>query len=69
MSKKFGCGASVSNDEVHGEVILVQGDIEEEDKFTNFIQKELKQYNIPLDKVIFEEKKKPKTEEEGESDK
>lgn len=28
FGKKFACGASVTQDEIYGEVILVQGDIE-----------------------------------------
>ena len=54
MGKKFACGVSVSMDEVHGECIQVQGDIEENDRFMDFIANELAQYKIPEDKVKFE---------------
>ena len=60
MGKKFACGCSVSMDEVHGEVIQVQGDIEEENRLMDFIQGELGAHNIPKSKVVFEGKGKEK---------
>ena len=62
MSKKIGCGANVTTDDKYGECIQIQGDVEE--RLADFLDKDMAQYNIPSDRIIFEEKKKKKAAEE-----
>ena len=52
LGKKMATGASVSNDEQLGEVIIVQGDIDEGGKFLEFVESDLSQYKITKDKVV-----------------
>jgi translation initiation factor 1 (eIF-1/SUI1) len=67
MSKKFSCGANVTEDEKYGECIQIQGDIEE--KFMEFAEKELAKYKVPMERIKFEEvKKKKKAEGEAAGD-
>lgn len=56
FGKKFACGSSVATDEIYGECISVQGDIEYD--LLDLIEddKDLKKLNIPIEKVEFEEK-------------
>jgi density-regulated protein DRP1 len=59
MGKKFACGGSVLADDKYGECVQVQGDIA--DKINEFVEKEMKKYNIPIDQiVIIDESKKKK---------
>lgn len=64
MSKRFSCGANVTEDEKYGECIQIQGDIQA--GFMDFAEKELAKYKVPLERIKFEEvKKKKKAEDEG----
>jgi translation initiation factor 1 (eIF-1/SUI1) len=58
MSKKFACSAAVTTEDKYGECIQIQGDIEE--RFDEFLASDLGKYNIPANKVKFEEVKKKK---------
>jgi density-regulated protein DRP1 len=60
MGKKFACGAAASEDEVLGEVIVVQGDIEE--RFPDFVNSELAKYKVPANRIEFISKEKKKKE-------
>lgn len=56
MSKRFGTGAAamtVEYKEINQEGIQVQGDVEE--RIEDFILNDLKQYNIPMEMVNFED--------------
>ena len=56
MSKRFGTGAAamqVEYKDLHCEGIQVQGDVEE--RLEEFINTELKQFNIPGDMLFFED--------------
>ena len=61
MGKKFACGACVADDDKYGECIQIQGDIQE--RFIDFVENELSKYNVPLERVKFEEVKKKKKAE------
>lgn len=56
FSKKFSCGAGHALDDIYGECITVQGDVEYD--LWDFLNedKELKKLNIPMEKVIWEDK-------------
>lgn len=56
FGKKFACGSSLAKDDLYGDVISVQGDIEYD--LMDFMEedKELIAMNIPIDKIIFEDK-------------
>ena len=56
FGKKFSCGSAVASDDQYGEFVQVQGDIE--DKLLDFIEqdKDMIALNIPLEKIIFEDK-------------
>ena len=58
MSKKFACSATVANDDKYGECIQLQGDLEV--RFDEFVNTDLAKYNIPADKVHFEDTDKKK---------
>ena len=58
MSKKFACSAAVTTEDKYGECIQIQGDIQ--DRFDEFLESDLGKYNIPHNKVKFEEVKKKK---------
>lgn len=58
MSKKFACSAAVTTEDKYGECIQIQGDIQE--RFYDFLDSDLSKYNIPQNKVKFEEVKKKK---------
>jgi translation initiation factor 1 (eIF-1/SUI1) len=62
MSKRFACSAAVTTEDKYGECIQLQGDIEE--RFKEFYEAELNKFNIPEDKIKFEEVKKKKAEGE-----
>ena len=56
MSKRFGCGAAamqIEYKELHCEGIQVQGDVEE--RFEEFLNADLKQFNISYEMVTFED--------------
>ena len=55
FGKRFACGSSVTQDEIYGEVILVQGDIEYELLEYFESDKDMSKLNIPAEKVVFEE--------------
>lgn len=64
MKKKFACGASVADDDKHGECIEIQGDVEE--RFIDIMEAELAKYGVTEDKIKFEDvKKKKKATAEG----
>ena len=60
MSSKFGkhfsCGCNVATDDIYGEHIQVQGDIE--DKLEMYLEndKDMQKLNIDLNKIMFEDK-------------
>ena len=58
MSKKFACSASVTTDDKYGECIQLQGDIQE--RFIEFVETDLAKYNVPVNKVSFEDTDKKK---------
>lgn len=58
MGKKFACGSAVADDDKHGECIQLQGDISL--RFMDFAEAELSKYNIPPERIKFEEVKKKK---------
>ena len=67
MGKKFACGASVADDDKHGECIQIQGDVEE--RFIDMMEVELAKYKVTEDKIKFEAvKKKKKATAEGHDD-
>ena len=66
MGKHFSCSASVVESDKYGECIQVQGDIQE--RFEQFVEKELAKYNVPWAKVKFEDVKKKKKAEAAEDD-
>lgn len=61
MGKKFACGACFADDDKYGECIQIQGDVAE--RFLDFVDSELAKYNVPSDRVKFEEVKKKKKAE------
>lgn len=56
FGKRFACGSSVTTDEIYGEVISVQGDIEHEFLEYLMTDKDMSKLNIPKEKVVFEDK-------------
>lgn len=54
--KKFSCGADVAKDDIYGECIQVQGDVEE--RLLDYLEedKDMIKLEIPSEKVHFEEK-------------
>ena len=56
FGKKFSCGSAVAQDELYGEVISVQGDIE--DRLLDYLEqdKDMIALNVPPEKIIFEDK-------------
>jgi translation initiation factor 1 (eIF-1/SUI1) len=55
FGKKFSCGSAVAQDDMFGEVISVQGDIEERLLELLESDKDLMKLKVPLDKVVFED--------------
>ena len=55
FGKKFSCGSNIAVDEIYGECISVQGDIE--DKLLEYLEtdKDMKELNIPFEKIKFNE--------------
>mmetsp|Transcript_8117 Transcript_8117/g.7561 ORF Transcript_8117/g.7561 Transcript_8117/m.7561 type:complete len:150 (+) Transcript_8117:633-1082(+) len=58
MQKKWGCGVAVSNEPAHGNVIQVQGDLEDDDKLRQFLANDMPELGISPEKVVFEGKGK-----------
>jgi density-regulated protein DRP1 len=56
FGKKFSCGSAVATDDIYGECVSVQGDIE--DKLLDFLEqdKDMIALNIPFEKIHFEDK-------------
>ena len=56
FGKKFSTGAAVAQDEIYGECIQVQGDIE--DRLLDYFEqdKDMLALNVPLEKIEFAEK-------------
>jgi len=56
FGKKFSCGANIANDELYGECISVQGDVE--DRLIELLEtdKDMQKLEIPLNKIEFEDK-------------
>jgi density-regulated protein DRP1 len=55
FGKKFSCGCNLATDEIHGECISVQGDVE--DRLLDLMEqdKELIAMNVPFEKIKFVE--------------
>lgn len=55
FGKKFSCGCNLATDEIHGDCISVQGDVEE--KLVEILEqdKELSALKVPLEKIKFVE--------------
>lgn len=56
FGKKFSCGCNIAQDDIYGEVISVQGDVE--DKLLDLLEqdKEMQALKVPSEKIIFEDK-------------
>ena len=56
FGKKFACGSSITTDEIYGEVLTVQGDIEYD--LIDYLEqdKAMIALNIPIEKIVFEDK-------------
>ena len=56
FGKKFSCGCNVAQDDIYGECISVQGDVE--DRLLELMEtdKDLQKLEIPFEKIEFEEK-------------
>ena len=55
FGKKFSCGSNVAQDDIYGECISVQGDVE--DRLLDLIEtdKDFQKFEIPFEKIIFED--------------
>jgi len=58
LAKALGCGISVSNDPEHGNVLLIQGDMEEDTRFGDFFLDTMPELNITPDKIVYDGKGK-----------
>ena len=56
FGKRFACGSSVTQDEIYGECVLIQGDVEHELQDFLKLDATLAKLNIPSEKVVFEER-------------
>lgn len=56
FSKKFACSSSLTTDDIYGEVITIQGDIEYD--FMDYMEddKKMQELKVPSDKIVFEDK-------------
>ena len=56
FGKKFACGSSITTDELYGEVLTIQGDIEYD--LLDYLEqdKAMIALNIPSEKIVFEDK-------------
>ena len=56
FGKKFSCGCNIAQDEIYGECISVQGDVE--DRLLELLEtdKDLLKLEIPFEKIEFEDK-------------
>jgi len=55
LGKKFSCGASLAHDDIHGDCVSVQGDVE--DRLIELLEtdKDMMALMIPIEKVEFED--------------
>ena len=55
FGKKFSCGCNLATDDIHGDCISVQGDVE--DRLVEILEqdKDLKELNVPVAKIKFVE--------------
>jgi density-regulated protein DRP1 len=55
LSKKFACGCNVASDDILGECISIQGDVEYTLEELLEDDKDLKKLEVPIDKIRYEE--------------